>query len=404
MTRCYYRRLPPIGDVQAFESTEYTGSNWDQSIQHGSPPLALMTKLIEEQAPPGMRIGRLVLDILGPIPVAPVRVRAWVQRPGARISLLAAEMSATRPDGSERTVAGVSAWLLATGDTVDIASDRYPPITEGEADPTRHAWQGAPGYLDSIRWERQRAGDAGAAVSWLSPLVSLVDGDDVTDMQRLAMVVDSANGAGAALDPDEFLFMNTDTAVHLHRVPRGNDFGLRARVHRSAPTASACAMPRSSTARGSSGRRRRRCWCSGAEPRRSRGVSPRRYAQPMDTGDLESRVTALEGQVRDLTGRVRATEQDAAGRPRARRSRRPRRRRDPWRPARFPQGHHGWFQRPARQDFVDLRQDFVDLREHVDHGFTEMRGKFDAAAAGQQQIVDLLHTIIDDKGSNGPTE
>ena len=46
----------------------------------------------------------------------------------------------------------------------------------------------------------------------------------------------------------------------------------------------------------------------------------------------------------------------------------------------------------------------MDLREHVDHGFTEMRGKFDAAAAGQQQIVDLLHTIIDDKGSNGPTE
>src|SRR6478752_6472645 len=105
VTRCYYRRLPPIGDVQAFESTEYTGSNWDQSIQHGSPPLALMTKLIEERAPPGMRIGRLVLDILGPIPVAPVRVRAWVQRPGARISLLTAEMSATRPDGSERTVA-----------------------------------------------------------------------------------------------------------------------------------------------------------------------------------------------------------------------------------------------------------------------------------------------------------
>ena len=57
-----------------------------------------------------------------------------------------------------------------------------------------------------------------------------------------------------------------------------------------------------------------------------------------------------------------------------------------------------------RQDFVDLRQDFVDLREHVDHGFTEMRGKFDAAAAGQQQIVDLLHTIIADKGPNSPTE
>ena len=43
------------------------------------------------------------------------------------------------------------------------------------------------------------------------------------------MVVDSANGVGAALDPEQFVFMNTDTAVHLHRLPAGNDFALRAR-------------------------------------------------------------------------------------------------------------------------------------------------------------------------------
>jgi hypothetical protein len=43
------------------------------------------------------------------------------------------------------------------------------------------------------------------------------------------MVVDCANGAGAALDPEKFVFMNTDTAVHLHRLPRGNDFAVRGR-------------------------------------------------------------------------------------------------------------------------------------------------------------------------------
>jgi hypothetical protein len=62
-----------------------------------------------------------------------------------------------------------------------------------------------------------------------------------------------------------------------------------------------------------------------------------------------------------------------------------------------------------RQDFVDLRQDFVDLRTHVDNGFAkvdnafiEMRGRLDAAASGQQQIVDLLHTVIADRGQSGP--
>ncbi len=51
----------------------------------------------------------------------------------------------------------------------------------------------------------------------------------MTDIQPLAMVVDCANGAGAALDSRRFVFMNTDTAVHLHRVPAGEDFALRAR-------------------------------------------------------------------------------------------------------------------------------------------------------------------------------
>ncbi|MDR3655790.1 MAG: hypothetical protein P4L48_08990, partial [Mycobacterium sp.] len=57
-----------------------------------------------------------------------------------------------------------------------------------------------------------------------------------------------------------------------------------------------------------------------------------------------------------------------------------------------------------REDFVDLRSHFGTLQENVDQGFTEMRGKFDAAAAGQQQIVGLLGTIITDQGHSRPTE
>ena len=62
------------------------------------------------------------------------------------------------------------------------------------------------------------------------------------------------------------------------------------------------------------------------------------------------------------------------------------------------------FRHATTASFNALRQDFVDLRTHVDNGFTEMRGKFDVMAAGQQQIVDLLQTIITDQGHNGPAE
>ncbi|WP_101947144.1 thioesterase family protein [Mycobacterium sp. 3519A] len=230
MIDCLYRRLPADGEFSVFESTDGTRSNWDPEIQHGSPPLALMTKLIEEMAAgSGLRVGRATLDILGAIPVAPVKVRTWIERPGKRISLMMAEMTAARADGTDRAVARVSAWLLATSDTSDVATDRYPPLVEGEAVPVPHSWVGAKGYLETVTWRRQPdTGETGNVV-WLSPLVPLVDSEPTTGVQRLAMVVDSANGAGAALDPEQFVFMNTDTVVHLHRLPAGDDFALRAR-------------------------------------------------------------------------------------------------------------------------------------------------------------------------------
>lgn len=231
MSDCHYRRLPPDDEYQVFESNPGTASNWDAAIQHGSPPLALLTRTIEDLCAdrPELRIGRLNLDIFGAIPVAPVRVRAWVERPGTRIAMVVAEMRAARPEGADRPLARVSAWLLSTSDTADVATDRYPPLVEGPALDSPHGWTGAPGYLDTVSWRRQASAPGDPAVAWMSPLIPLIDNEPMTDLQRLALVVDSANGVGAALDPNEFIFMNTDTAVHLHRTPRGNDFALRSR-------------------------------------------------------------------------------------------------------------------------------------------------------------------------------
>lgn len=116
-------------------------------------------------------------------------------------------------------------------------------------------------------------------------------------------------------------------------------------------------------------------------------------AQP---SDLEARVAALEAQVQELqelAGRVRASEQDAAA-------------------ARVLAGGADRdvaqirdeirdFRRATTGSFNAMREDLGDLRTKVDNGFTEMRGKFDAAAAGQQQIADLLNTLIEQGGQPG---
>ncbi|MGH3562998.1 MAG: acyl-CoA thioesterase domain-containing protein, partial [Mycobacterium sp.] len=123
MIGCYYRRAGADGEYEAFDSTDFTRSNWTPDLQHGSPPLALLTRAVEGLITGSrLRIGRLSLEILGPIPVARVRVRAWVDRPGRRISLLTAEMGAS---GTDRMVARLTAWALATTDTRDAATDRH---------------------------------------------------------------------------------------------------------------------------------------------------------------------------------------------------------------------------------------------------------------------------------------
>jgi hypothetical protein len=116
----------------------------------------------------------------------------------------------------------------------------------------------------------------------------------------------------------------------------------------------------------------------------------------VESEDLEPRVRALEEQVRDLKGRVQASEQDAA----AARVLAGAADRDV---SEF-RGEIRDFRRATTASFNALRQDFVDLRTHVDDGFTEMRGKFDVMAAGQQRIVGLFQTIITDQGHNGTTE
>jgi hypothetical protein len=52
--------------------------------------------------------------------------------------------------------------------------------------------------------------------------------------------------------------------------------------------------------------------------------------------------------------------------------------------------------------FKALSEDLAGLRTLVDIGFSEMRSKFDAAAASQQRIVDLLATLIGRQGDDQP--
>ena len=53
----------------------------------------------------------------------------------------------------------------------------------------------------------------------------------MTPLQRLFAVADIANGMGSRLSVAEWLFLNTDLTVHIHRVPEGEWIGVQAENH-----------------------------------------------------------------------------------------------------------------------------------------------------------------------------
>lgn len=65
---------------------------------------------------------------------------------------------------------------------------------------------------------------------WVRSTVNLVAGETMTPIERLFSVADVANGMGTRLPPAEWLFLNTDLAVHLHRVPEGEWIGVRSQT------------------------------------------------------------------------------------------------------------------------------------------------------------------------------
>lgn len=202
-------------DDERFRSTAGTAGPWSPKAQHGGPPAALLGRALEQLDEGTPRtIARFTMDLLGPVPVADLTVRATVLRPGRSVSLRQAEIS----DDSGRVVARAQGWALPTGEG---PGDAGLPLShrpeDGHHEDPPGSW--SRGYLDSVQWNwiSGAVTQPGAAVVWMRPRITLLPGEELTPLQRLLVCVDSASGASAALDPDEWNFLNTELTVHVLR-------------------------------------------------------------------------------------------------------------------------------------------------------------------------------------------
>jgi hypothetical protein len=220
----------PLGD-STYRSSAATAGPWDPLLQHAGPPCALLAHAIERDPAvrPDLRLARVTVEMIRPVPVADLTVAVRVLRSGRRTELVEAELGAQGRTALRMTAARVGA---ADGSAPGVPDpDRAPALPEPMAQPV---WHGAhhDGYLAAIEWRFARGvlGEPGPATAWARPRPDLVEGRPLAPAERVLLIADSASGVSAALDIRRWTFVNSDLTVLLHRHPAGEWICLEART------------------------------------------------------------------------------------------------------------------------------------------------------------------------------
>jgi Thioesterase-like superfamily len=235
-----------------FIATPATAGPWDAGSQHAGPPSALLARAFERHEPiDGQQLSRVAVDILRPVPVAPLTLRVRTVRPGRRITLIEGIMEA---GGQE--VLHARGWRIAGPDrpAPAVGGDDPVPDLPDEVEPTFWAGSHTAGYVAAMDWRFVAGGfrQPGPATVWMRPRLPLVAGEETAPFPRTLMVADSGNGVSGRLDPATWLFVNVDLTVVLHRQPRG-EWVLMEAATTIGPAGTALAASRLSDADGAIG-------------------------------------------------------------------------------------------------------------------------------------------------------
>ena len=207
----------------SFVATELTRGPWDPGSQHAGPASALLGREIERVDEAGeFQVGRVVFEILRPVPIGPVTVASRVIRPGKKVQLVEASLSNEAGELMRAT-----AWLLRTSelelpDRVVAEDSPLAGPEEGWTPEFFPTGQDA-GYHTAMEWKAVAGAflEAGPATVWMRMRQPLVDGEEPTPLQRALVAADVGNGISAVLDWREYVFINVDLTVHFERMPEG---------------------------------------------------------------------------------------------------------------------------------------------------------------------------------------
>lgn len=207
---------------ETFVPSGLTRGPWHHEHQHGGPPTALLTGLLEAAAPSGFHVARLTAEFLRPVPLQPLTA-ALTPFVGGR-SVQRAEAT-LHHDG--RTVLRIRALFIR---------HRALPLV-GPPPAWPEPATAAPFVFPFFPWDEgyHRAIECRIVAGtwpetplclWARPRCEVLEGEGATGAQRVVVLADAQSGFGPPADLEQFTFVNPDLTVVLGRPPVGDWVGF----------------------------------------------------------------------------------------------------------------------------------------------------------------------------------
>lgn len=194
---------------------------WDPRMQHGSPPAALVVWAAENiPTPVPMRLARVTVDLMRPVPVAPLTIESEVLREGRKIQLCAVRLLANSVVVVGATVLKVKVQTHALPPEAAILPVELPGPEQSRIE---HVDFSSSPFVTgmSLRAARGRFGVPGPGAIWYRVDRPIVEGCAVSQAMRALVASDFCNGTSAVLDFQAWTFLNADLTVNFAREPVG---------------------------------------------------------------------------------------------------------------------------------------------------------------------------------------
>jgi len=218
----------PVGE-DAYDSSPWTRGPWSDRHQHAGPPSALLAGRLESMLDSPFRVVRVAIEVTRQVPIGVLRLERSVRRDGRTVKALQGRLL----DEDGRVVLTADALAIAEASLdVDSAMGSMDERAPDESEPTEFLFRDDdPSYANAmeLRFARGTFGD-GDVMAWMRMRIPLVEGATPSPLERVLAAADSGNGVSQRLDMNDYLYMNPDLTVTLHRPASGEWVGLAART------------------------------------------------------------------------------------------------------------------------------------------------------------------------------